>query len=204
MNIHQYFEPVATAVFDSVLKSLGAIRSPSKDPLTVRYEADDWFLECIVLLEDGPQRCPRVVVGPLPELGFMARDKQIDVLHTTPIGSVLRSYNFDWCYESEDEMRISFEKVRDRIFIPFTVPLLRSPRLLESAVRQRSAEINARWEKENKLHNASVYRSLASKAWATKDFAEFIAQMAKIDQIDPAFLTSIDHARLSYARKHAG
>lgn len=79
-----YFVFEIEPAFDETIKRIGGKRMPHSSPLLVRYEGENWFVECVALAEDGPRYAPRVEIGPLPELGILVRDKQVDIMHTLP------------------------------------------------------------------------------------------------------------------------
>ena len=92
MPVEEYFDRVAEQVFGDALIALGAnkVRTNPRgpwSPLCVRFESTSWFVELVVLLEDGPRYSPRVHIGPLPELEFNKLGRNLDIMHCVPEGS---------------------------------------------------------------------------------------------------------------------
>jgi hypothetical protein len=197
-NIEEYFGLGVRSIFDSAIQVLGGQEVAHLSPAMVRYEGLDWFVECFVLLEEGPRYCPRVHIGPLPERGLMIRDRQMDILHATPIDSPLRRYNLIWRYSSAEELNEIYSKVRDLIFLPYAVPLLRNNAKLVEAIQRHSEEVNSRWQKETEDHNSSIIRRKAATAWTVKDYPGFISEMEKLPS---SSLTESEKHKLDYARK---
>lgn len=193
-----YFRDEIIEMFDELMRHLGASRVQSSQDLCVRYEKSDWFVEFFALPEDGPKYCPRVAIGPLPELGFLSRDKQVDMMHTLPAGSALSRYNIVWRYTEPATMRAVFRRVWDEIFIPFALPILSDSPSLKSLVQARSSLINREWEEEIKQHNLSIIKSRATKAWEAKDFAQYVEEMETLQQAD---ITELESLKLAFARK---
>src|SRR5438270_7291516 len=115
MTAEEYFRPVAEEAFGDYLRSLGYVLTKSES-LLLRFEKNDAFIELFALATDGPRYSPRVAIGPIPELGILTRQKQVDIMHALPEQSPLRRYNLDWRYTSPSEMKASFYRVRDEIF----------------------------------------------------------------------------------------
>lgn len=197
MTAEDYFVRIAREVFASRLSDLGA-EEVKIDLLTVRYQTLGWFVELFALGEDGPRYCPRVAVGPLPELGIMERDKQVDIMHTLPVGDPLRNYNLDWRYTNPDEMRHSFTRTLNEIFIPCALPLVLVPAQLKGLVVARSEDINKRWHEEIQSHNDSIYREKAIAAFTSKSWRIFLENIRHISEERQ---TDIERAKIQYAEK---
>src|SRR5437588_6678058 len=98
-----YFVRVAQKVFSEYLSRLGASKVLTKDSTAVRYQAIAWFVEIFHLPTDGPNYCPRVAIGAIPETHVDPRRNEIDICHTVPGDNDLCQYNFKWKYTSEAE-----------------------------------------------------------------------------------------------------
>lgn len=194
-----YFCPEVVGMFDDLMQRLGAIRVQWAQDLSVRYEGPHWFVECFALAEDGPNYSPRIAMGPLPEMGWLPRDKQVDIMHALPKESQLSRYNLEWRYSDASTMRAVFRRVRDEIFIPFAVPILFEPLALETLVRERSNALNRQWKDEIKQHNLSIIRRRAAAAWQAKDYSVFLKEMEAVPDGD---MSPVDVQRIAFASKH--
>ena len=179
MIAEEFFLPVAEKIFGKALINLGAVKC-SSDPLIIRFESADWFVEIFALKSDGPRYSPRIEMGPLPEMGLLHREKQIDILFSLPIKSLLRQYNLLWRYSDADEMKLSFDRVLREIFVPFSVPLLSNKIALIDLVRNRNAEIEFIWKNEIYNHNDAVYREKANIELDRENIGEFLNLVGKI------------------------
>jgi len=192
-----YFAPIAQELFSHIMLRLGA-EVGGVAPLSVRFEARDWFVELFALASDGPRYSPRVDIGPLPEIGLLSRDNQVDIMHTVPEGSPLRRYNLDWIYRDPAEMRNAFSRARDEIFVPYAIPLLSDQGSLKRLVAKRSREIGEQWKAEVEAHNDGVYRAKAQQAAAAEDYRGYLEHMRKIPS---ERLTKAERARVKYSEK---
>lgn len=197
MTAENYFQSVVEEVFAGTLRELGA-RKVRSTPLLVRFEEAHWFVELLALPEDGPHYSPRVEIGPLPERGVSSREKQIDVMHTVPADSPLRRYNLEWRYTNATEMREAYTRIRDEIFIPRAIPVLRDRDRLSRLVALRAETVQAEWTNEIATHNDAVYRAKAQAAIAAKDYAGFIEHMMNIPEERQS---DAEKARIRYAQK---
>jgi hypothetical protein len=195
MAVETYFCEVARRVFEKYLNGLGA-KFAKGSHTSARFDAMDWFVEASVLLENAPKYCPRVSVGPLPELGFMERDKQVEVLHTLPEESPLRRYWFEWRYTNACEMVKAFEQLRDKIFRVYTEPFLFTPERLRVLVSARSKQINEEWTREIDAHNDSIHRRNAQSALKAHDYSTFIQETGEIPYERQ---TELERKKLDYA-----
>ena len=128
MAADEFFSRVGREVFEAYLKTLGAHYVDQSSTTVVRFAAHDWYVDLILLLEDGPRYSPRVEIGPLPELGSLSRERQIDIMHTVPIGNELRNYNLQWRYRDAAEMLSVYERRESRYSnrLPFNISLTQS------------------------------------------------------------------------------
>jgi len=195
MTAEEYFQSIAEEIFAKTLNQFGAGKV-SSGPLVVRFENDGWFVELLALSEDGPLYSPRVEIGPLPERGALARDKQVDIMHTVPADSPLRRYNLEWRYSGPAEMRQVYTRVRDGIFTPYAIPVLLDHERLTRLVASRSQQLQKQWRDETTAHNDAVYRAKAQAVIATKDYEAFIDQMKNIPEERQ---TEIERTRVHYA-----
>lgn len=199
MTAEDYFEAEIHLVLGSYLSGLG-LTVVSSQPRLVRFANRDCFVEALVFAEEGPKYCPRIEIGPLPELGGMSRDKQIDIMHTVPKSSPFRRYNLEWRYSNKEEMESVFSRVRDQIFDDYARPYLFDRVRLLEVVRVRSEEIDVQWQGEIRDHNDTICRRNAMKAFSEKNYREFIQEMAKIplERLSPS-----EVKKLNYALRHA-
>jgi hypothetical protein len=198
MAADEFFSRVGREVFEPCLNSIGASHVNQPLPTVVRFGSADWFVELILLLEDGPRYSPRVEIGPLPELGSLPRQRQVDIMHTVPIGNELRRYNLQWRYRDATEMRTVYEQVREQIFKPFAMPFLADPERLRTLVSDRCAEIERAWRAEIAHHNTSVYRSRADQAFQQGDYAGYLLH---IGQIPEEGWSATDRRKIDFARR---
>jgi hypothetical protein len=201
MAADQFFTQVGREVFEPLLKDLGARYVNQPSATLVCFAANEWFVELEVLPEDGPRYCPRVSIGPFPELGLLYRQRQIDIAQTVPIGNELGRYNLQWRYQDAAEMHTVYEQVREKIFMPFAVPFLADPERLRKLVSHRCEEIEREWKAEIAHHNESVYRSQAEQAFRQAKYADYLAQ---IRQIPEERWSAVDRARIKHAKRAAG
>lgn len=197
MTINDYFVRTVEEIFDSAMVDAGGSRVGSSDLFCVRYEGETWFAEILVLIEEDPLFCPRVEIGALPELGYMARDKQVDITHTIPALYDLRDYCTKWRYRDEQGMRETYCRIRDEIFIPYSIPFLKSPADLIQLVRFRSEMVNKLWHEETLRHNSSIIRRKATEYWKSKLFNQFVVELEKLPLVA---LTELDKRKIAYAK----
>lgn len=107
-----YFREIGASVFGDYMLGLGAHITETGSPTSLRFESDSWYTQLLVFPEEAPRFCPRIAIGVLPEIGYMDRDRQVDILHTLPQDSALRRYNLEWRYSNAVEMQQVFERVR--------------------------------------------------------------------------------------------
>ena len=196
---HPWFTRIAEKVFGDYMRSLGT-ESPirNKTGTTVRFEGDGWYTEVIVFPEDGPNYCPRVMIGALPEIVWDPRDKQVDILHTLPNQSPLRRYTLEWRYSDPNQMEEAFQRVKDEIFKPYAEEYLANAQRLRSLIGARSGKIHEESEAEIDSHNDAVHRRNAEKAFKSRDYLAFIDEMG---QIPSDRHSRINRERLKYATK---
>jgi hypothetical protein len=199
MIAEKYFEETALRVFADYLGGLG-MNLVEADETHLRYSGAHCFIEVFVLSDDGPKYSPRIEMGPLPELGVMSRDRQVDIMHTLPVSSPLRRYNLEWRYADAEEMEAVFVRARDQIFDVYARPLLSKHDDLIELVQERSKEISERWQEEIADHNDTIYRRNAAKAFAEKRYREFIHEISKIPN---ERLSATELKKLSYALRQA-
>lgn len=197
MSAEDYFLQVSEDVFSALMRGLGA-KEICATSTHLRYEARDWFVEVLVLLNDGPRYCPRVEMGPLPELGVLPRETRVDIMHAVPAHSPQRDYNLAWRYEDRESMQNTFIRVRDQIFVPYAIPVLQDRELLVNLLQCRLREIEGQWKSETISHNDSIYRTKAQSALSAKDYHEYLVNMRHI----PAERqTNSEAARVKYAKQ---
>lgn len=201
MRVEQFFGRVGREVFEACLMSLGARYFEEVSPTVVRFLADGWFVEMLVLLEEGPRYCPRVEIGPLPRLGLLPRQRQVDIKHTVPAGNELRNYILLWRYRDEDEMRAVYQRVRDEIFQPFAAPYLAQPTRLRELVYRRCEEVEREWEAKIAAHDEAISRTKADQAFRQANYAEYLAEMKEIPE---ARWSELDRRKVRYAERKLG
>lgn len=181
------------------MRSLGAESAlRNQTGTTVRFEGDGWYTEVLVFPEDGPNYCPRVEIGALPEIAWDPRDKQVDILHTLPSESPLRRYNLEWTYRDPAKMEKIFERIRDEIFKPCAEEYLANSQRLRSLIGVRSSQTHERSEQGIDRHNDGIHRRNAESAFKRQDYSAYIKEMTHI----PSDRHSrIDRERLSYATR---
>jgi hypothetical protein len=182
MAADEFFSRVGREVFETYLKTLGAHYCDQSSTTVVRFAANDWYVDLILLPEDGPRYSPRVEIGPLPELGSLSRERQVDIMHTVPIGNELRNYNLQWRYRDAAEMLSVYERAREQIFKPFAVQYLIDPERLRELVTRRREEIEREWRADIANHNEAIYRNKADHALHQADYANFVMHMEKIPE----------------------
>lgn len=77
-------------------------------------------------------------------------------------------------------MRVSYTRVRDEIFRPYVIPLLKEPSILGDLLTKRAAIIEAEWTEEIQAHNDSIHRRNALEAKQANDYRGYLAQMRLI------------------------
>ena len=196
MIAEEFFLPVAEEIFCETLIKLGSVQR-SSDPLRLRFESADWFVEIFALKSDGPRYSPRVEMGPIPEMGLLHREKQIDILFSLPIESSLRQYNLLWRYSNSDELKISFDRVLREIFIPFSIPLLSNKIVLIELVKNRNTEIELIWKNEIHKHNDKILREKANIELRKGNIEAFLKL---IDEMPIDRLTDLEILKIKYLK----
>ncbi|WP_146522386.1 hypothetical protein [Stieleria varia] len=200
MRVNQYFRKVIDEVFGEVLLHYGGVVEEAKTVSNVvRYSTSSWFVEFCYLVEESPNYCPHVGIGPLPELSPIERDRQVDIQCTVPVeASDLKNYFLNWRYADENEMRRSYENVRDIVFVQYAAKFLLDRDSLKALVVSCSDECNRKWRKQINDHNDSIYRTKASEAFREKRFTDFIVQMSLIPDERK---TALEIKKVAFARK---
>lgn len=197
-QLEVYFREIGASVFSDYMLRLGAHIAETGSPTSLRFESDSWYTELLVFPEEAPRFCPRIVIGVLPEIGYMDRDRQVDILHTLPRDSALRRYNLEWRYSNAIEMQQVFERVRDELFRPYVEPYLTDTQRLRSLIGVRSGKINEEWIAEIDAHNEKIHRRNAEQAFKNRDYTTYVREMAKIPVTQ---LSNADRKRLEYASR---
>jgi hypothetical protein len=193
----RYFTDVAQRVFDDYFTNLGARRSQDTRHNVVRYVADLWFAEVVYLPKDGPNYCPRVMIGCREEPYVDPRRNRVDVMHTVPEDAKERSYNMTWSYRNASELERSLEFVRDKIVEIYAKAYLFEGQRLRSLLAERHKVIEDTWKNEIDEHNAAVSRAKAKKAFDAKDYATAIELYGEIPLEKQ---TETERARVRYAK----
>jgi hypothetical protein len=200
-QVTSIFRRIVADVFDEYFGTRGASRVNSDCDNVIRYHTDRWFCEVLYLPLDGPRYSPRVEVGVIPDLFTDPRRNRIDILHTTPVDSCLRRYNFTWRYANEREAREAFSRVRDEVLAVYTDAFIVDIARLELLLTAQCAELDQAWEKEIGQHNIEIVRGLAENAFRDGDYDSVVRQLAAIPLEE---LTTSDRRKLMIARKRLG
>jgi hypothetical protein len=195
-------EPTGTYVLGTFGLRQTFASNPDAFSRSLCFEADDWFVEIFEYPGDAhahaydgrPCHYVHIDIWQVDD----SPDQSVDIGCAIPDGLPLKEDKILWRYSDLEEMREVLLRARDKIFIPFVVPILSDSRKLKEFLYQVRTERRERWADRIADHNSSIYHSRAEGAFKAKDFHRYLDE---IERVSSGRLTKVDLARIRFVSK---